>query len=79
MHMFKWTPKICCSMESPIISDWILLPFLTFHYMNCIHALFSIVVVVGKPLRVDHATASLNQPSVARILVECDIAKTLLK
>ena len=53
--------------------------FLLAHYMNCKPTLFSIVAVVGKPLRVDHAIVTLNQPLVARILVKCDVAKTLSK
>ncbi|KAJ4715774.1 Zinc knuckle CX2CX4HX4C [Melia azedarach] len=39
---------------------------------------FSVAAAIGKPLRVDHATASLNRPSVARVLVEYDISRPLL-
>ena len=79
MHMFKWTLEFRCYVESPIVSILISLPFLPVHYMNCKLALFLLVVVAGKPLHVDHITGDLNRPYVARILVECDVVKTLLK
>ncbi|KAL9429811.1 hypothetical protein AB3S75_025242 [Citrus x aurantiifolia] len=41
-------------------------------------ALCSIASAIGTPLRVDHATASVNRPSVARVLVEYDVSKPLL-
>ena len=46
--------------------------------MHCKHALFSIAYVVSTHLRVDHATTSVNRPSVARVLVEYDISWPLL-
>ena len=42
------------------------------HYKE---ALFSITSAIGKPLRIDQATASLARPSVARVLVEYDVTQ----
>lgn len=55
-------------------SVWISLPYLPIHFTH------SIAVIIGKPLRVDHAMASVNRPSVARVLVEyrdCNSCKHL--
>lgn len=48
------------------------------HFIHCKSALCSIASAIGNPLRVDHATASVNRPSVARVLVEYDVSKPLL-
>lgn len=65
-------------MESPIVPVWVALPYLPVHYIHCKPALFSIAAAIGTPLRVDHATASVNRLSVARVLVEYDVSKPLL-
>ncbi|KAJ4717678.1 DUF4283 domain-containing protein [Melia azedarach] len=78
MRVFKWSTTFRCSEESPIVPVWISLPCLPVHIMYCRDALFSVAAAIGKPLRVDHATASLNRPSVARVLVEYDISQPLL-
>ncbi|KAJ4726796.1 Ribonuclease H domain [Melia azedarach] len=78
MRVFKWSTTFRCSEESPIVPVWVSLPFLPVHLMYCRHALFSIASAIGKPLRVDQATASLNRPSVARVLIEYDISQPLL-
>lgn len=46
--------------------------------MYCRKALYSITATIGKPLRVDQATATLNRPSVVRVLIEYDISQSLL-
>ena len=76
--MFKWSTDFRYSEESPIVPVWISLPFLPVHFMHCRQAIHSIAAAIGKPLRVDHATASLNRPSVARVLIEYDISQPLL-
>ncbi|KAH9781794.1 Integrase catalytic domain-containing protein [Citrus sinensis] len=40
--------------------------------------LFSIANAIGKPLRVDHATVVVNQPSITRVLIELDVSRPLL-
>lgn len=61
-------------------SVWVSLPYLPIHFIHCKEALYSIAVIIGKPLFVDYATASVNKPSVARVLVEyrdCNSCKHL--
>lgn len=48
------------------------------NFMHCKEALFSIASAIGKPLRIDQATASLTRQSVARVLVEYDVTEPLL-
>ena len=48
------------------------------HFIHCKPVLFSIVAAIGTTLRVDHATASVNRPLVARVLVEYDVSRPLL-
>ncbi|KAL9407476.1 hypothetical protein AB3S75_046094 [Citrus x aurantiifolia] len=47
--------------------------------MKCKEALYSIAATIGKPLRIDHATAAVSRPTVARVLIEYDISRPLLK
>ncbi|KAH9684253.1 protein WVD2-like 3 [Citrus sinensis] len=78
MRVFKWSTDFRCSAESPIVPVWVSLPYLPVHFIHCKSALCSIASAIGNPLRVDHATASVNRPSVARVLVEYDVSKPLL-
>ena len=78
MRILKWATNFWCFEESPIVSVWILFPYLPVYFMHCKEALFSIASAIGKPLRIEQATASLAPPSVARVLVEYDVTKLLL-
>lgn len=78
MRIFKWSKDFRCSSESPIVPVWVSLPYLPVHFIHCKSALYSIAAAIGYPLRVDHATASVNRPSVARVLIEYDISKPLV-
>ncbi|XP_015389274.2 uncharacterized protein LOC107178506 [Citrus sinensis] len=75
MRIFKWTTNFRCSEESPIVPVWISFPYLPVHFMHCRETLFSIASAIGKPLRIDQATASLARPSIARVLVEYDVTQ----
>lgn len=44
---------------------WVSFPYLPFPFINCKPALFSIASAIGKPLRVENATTSVNRPSVS--------------
>lgn len=46
--------------------------------MHCKEALFSIASAISKPLRIDQTTTSLARPSVARVLAEHEVTKSLL-
>lgn len=50
------------------------LPRLPIHFLNRT-ALHGIASLLGVPLRIDSATASLKRPSLARIQVEIDVLK----
>lgn len=78
MRVFKWSTDFRCSAESPIVPVWVSLPYLPVHFIHCKYALCSIASAIDIPLRVDHATTSVNRPSVARVLVEYDVSKPLL-
>ena len=78
MIIFKWSTEFCCLVESPIVPIWVYFPYLSVHFVHCKPALFLIASVVGTPLHVDHATASVNRPYVARVLVEYDVSRPLL-
>lgn len=74
MRIFKWSTDFRCSVESPIVPVWVSLPYLHVHFIHCKAALFYIAAAMGTPLRVDHATTSVNRPSVARVLFEYDVS-----
>lgn len=78
MRLFKWTLAFRCYEESSIVLVWISLPYLPIHYLSSKDALFAIASTIGKPLRVNHATATVTKPTMARILVEYDIAMPLI-
>ena len=79
IRVFKWSTTFHSSEESPIVHVWVSLLFLPVHYIICKQALYSIVATIGKPLRIDHATASVSRPTIARVLIEYDVSKPLLK
>lgn len=54
------------------------MPYLLVHFIHCRDALFSIVNVIKKPLRVDRATATINRSLVAHVLIEYDVSQLLL-
>lgn len=49
---------------------------LPIHFFNKA-ALFSIVVAVEKPLKIDEATANTTRPSFTRVYIEIDLLKSL--
>lgn len=74
MRIFKWTSSFHVDRESSIVPIWITLPRLPIHYFEK-NALFSIVNLIGFPLRMDAATASLKRPGAARVQAEIDLLK----
>lgn len=78
MKVFKWTPEFRPDTETPIAPTWIAFEGLPIH-LHDRHALFSIANLIGKPLKVDSSTLTLNRPSVARVCVELDVSVTLPK
>ncbi|KAI0530805.1 hypothetical protein KFK09_000353 [Dendrobium nobile] len=74
MRILKWTPNFDVREESPIAPVWISFLNLHLHFFNH-QILFGLASVFGRPLQTDQATASVSQPSVARVLVELDVSK----
>ncbi|KAJ8766129.1 hypothetical protein K2173_021646 [Erythroxylum novogranatense] len=74
MRVLKWDEHFHVDRESSLVPVWISLPRLPIHFFDK-SALFAICSVVGCPLRIDSATASLKRPSLARVQVEIDLLK----
>ncbi|KAK6145440.1 hypothetical protein DH2020_022260 [Rehmannia glutinosa] len=74
MRVFKWTPSFNPRMEAPLAPVWIRLPGLPIHLFDH-NALFSIGLIIGKPLQVDSLTAARSRLSMARVCVELDLLK----
>ncbi|KAJ8772025.1 hypothetical protein K2173_027202 [Erythroxylum novogranatense] len=72
MRVLKWDEHFHVDRESSLVPVWISLPRLPIHFFDK-SALFAICSVVGCPLRIDSATASLKRPSMARVQVEIDL------
>ncbi|CAH9107142.1 unnamed protein product [Cuscuta europaea] len=76
MCVTKWTPEFRLNVESPIVRVWIGFEGLPLHLQDK-RALFEIAGLIGKPLKMDAATARLSRPSVARVCVEIDLTHEL--
>lgn len=74
MRIFKWTSEFHVDKESSVAPVWVTLPRLPIHFFNRT-ALHGIASLLGVPLRIDSATASLKRPSLARIQVSIDVLK----
>ncbi|XP_059294680.1 uncharacterized protein LOC132047690 [Lycium ferocissimum] len=74
----KWTPDFKPEEDLPIVPVWILLPGLPFHLHNW-HYVKQIANEVGTPLEIDVATRSMTRPSMAKVRVELDLLKPLVK
>ena len=72
MRILKWTNRFHVDRELPVAPVWIGFPRLPIHYFE--HStIFAIAGLVGYPLRIDSATATLRRPSIARVQVEVDL------
>lgn len=67
-------PKFIVDMESSIAPVWVSLPQLPDHFFSK-SSLFSLRSLVGKPMKIDVVTATVDRPSVARVCVEMDLVK----
>ncbi|KAJ8768321.1 hypothetical protein K2173_021474 [Erythroxylum novogranatense] len=78
MRVLKWDEHFHVDRESSLVPVWISLPRLPIHFFDK-SALFAICSVVGCPLRIDSATASLKRPSMARVQDLCHVNNPELK
>lgn len=76
MRIFKWHTEFHVEKESTLYPAWISLPRLPLHFFNR-EALFTMMSLVGNPLRIDGATATLKRPSLAKVQVEVDLLKEI--
>lgn len=76
MRITKWTPNYDPTKEVPVVPIWVIFPGLPLH-MHRKDSLFQIAAMLGTPLKLDAATASMNRPSLARVCVELDVSKEL--
>lgn len=74
MRIFKWSSNFHVDREIPLAPVWISLPRLPVHFFER-STVFAIASLLGTPLRLDSATASLKRPSMARVQIELDLLK----
>ncbi|XP_020599640.1 uncharacterized protein LOC110039038 [Phalaenopsis equestris] len=72
MTILKWSVDFDAKAELLIIPVWLRLSGLKVHLFNH-EILFSIAAMFDKPLKLDAPTFNLSRPSMARILIECDL------
>ncbi|XP_019170973.1 PREDICTED: uncharacterized protein LOC109166476 [Ipomoea nil] len=72
MKVFKWTPDFQPDVESPIVPVWIALLGLSAHLKDK-RTIYSIMNLVGSPLKVDASTLAHNRLSVARVCIELNV------
>ncbi|OIT02730.1 hypothetical protein A4A49_10946 [Nicotiana attenuata] len=78
MTLEKWTTKFKQEGESTHAPVWITLPDLPWHYYEW-DAICRIVEPIGIPLAMDKATISKTRPTTAKVRIEIDLTKSILK
>lgn len=78
MKVMKWTLDFISGYDCPILPVWVNLPHLPVH-LFAKNALFSICQRIRNPLRMDESTINVTRPSQARICIEVDVLKPLLR
>ncbi|KAL6550647.1 hypothetical protein OROMI_021135 [Orobanche minor] len=78
MRVFKWTPDFRPEFEAPYAPVWVKFPYLPVHLFDK-KSMFTIASSLGKPLRIDGATAELSRPSTPRVCVEINLSQPLLQ
>ncbi|KAL0356486.1 UNVERIFIED_CONTAM: hypothetical protein Scaly_1334300 [Sesamum calycinum] len=78
MRVFKWSPTFTPNHESSIVPIWVSLPELPAHLFRK-DALFAIANNIGMPLQIANSTLNQSNLANARVCVEIDLLKPLLK
>ncbi|KAK4386327.1 hypothetical protein Sango_2503300 [Sesamum angolense] len=78
IRVFKWTPTFTPEQESSITPIWVNFPELPAHLYRK-DALFAIANNIGTPLQIADSTLNQSNLAKARICVEIDLLKPLLK
>lgn len=76
MQIFKWMPLFDPKAESSIVPLSICFPKLPLYLFDK-KTLFSIAMLIGKPLRIDEPTADRTRPNVARVYVELNLLQPM--
>ena len=74
MTISKWTPDFKPSHEVSIVPVWVSLPSLLLYFYN-VRYIMKMAKLLGRSLKVDLATVGGKWPSLARVLVEIDVAR----
>ncbi|KAG6534067.1 hypothetical protein ZIOFF_007948 [Zingiber officinale] len=74
LRIFKCTPYFSYTVGSSVVPVWIHFPDLPLHMFSKA-MLFSGASIIGKPIKIDEATADCLRLSVARVCVEIDLLK----
>ncbi|XP_071918822.1 uncharacterized protein [Coffea arabica] len=74
MQLSKWSIDFKAGQDCIIIPISVNLPGLPFPFFDK-KLLLKIGSLIGRPLQVDAATLNIKRPSVARLLIEVDVAK----
>ncbi|KAL0293175.1 UNVERIFIED_CONTAM: hypothetical protein Sradi_6952900 [Sesamum radiatum] len=78
MRVFKWSPTFIPDQESSIVPVWVSFPDLSAHLFRK-DALHTIAKFVGVPLQIADSTFSWSMLSRARVCIEIDLLKPLVK
>lgn len=78
MTISKWTPDFKANQESFVVPIWVIFPQLPLYLYNSTYIL-KLASLLGRPLKVDSAIAQFKRPSLARVLVEVDVAKQTVR
>ncbi|KAL3518962.1 hypothetical protein ACH5RR_021551 [Cinchona calisaya] len=78
IRVLKWTLYFHVDSESPAALVWVSLKQLPL-YLYEKHLLYSIIMMIGQPLKTDVSTTSLSSSNVACFYVEVVVSKPFLK
>ncbi|XP_027177262.1 uncharacterized protein LOC113776327 [Coffea eugenioides] len=78
MSILKWSMDFRADHEVAIAPIWVSFPGLPIPFFQR-RQLMQLASILGRPLKMDAATSDLRHPSVARVLVEVDVALPLVK
>ncbi|KAG8386654.1 hypothetical protein BUALT_Bualt03G0171100 [Buddleja alternifolia] len=77
MRVLKWTSDFDPTEESPIMLVWIKVFDLRPHWFHR-HFLYHVANLIRKPLKLDEATAEIENPMFARMCVEINVLDKLV-
>lgn len=76
LTLTKWLPSYSPQKDSPLVPCWVTFKNLPVMFFQT-EALFEVAKLIGKPMRMDLATAHKTVLSKARVCIEIDASSTL--